>query len=550
MALGTYDTAVLADQPIGYWRLGEAPGSAIAADASGHGNHGNYSSVGITLGQPGFHGGDTAALFDGATGRIVVPNSETLNPRNITMEAKVSWFGPNPGRIQYLQRILEKSSYEQRAEYALNIDEDGHVFVDLRVRTALGGLDVNVSAKSRSVVAQRVETHIVATFDGKEIKIYLNGALDSQTPLGDYAGDLLLKFPSPPPPSLDGYLGIGNQTYPSRPRPFYGLIDEVVVYATALSAERVLAHYQSQFAEQVTFQYAVKFVCGNSPGTVVAPGAYFTAINVHNPTYRVIGFRAKIAVALPGLTPGPVSKFFDARLGPDEALEIDCSDIFKHAETRADFLKGFVVIETDDVELDVVAVYTAAGRDGQVTTLHSERVPPRRREVGVRKVCVDFEPPLAVGTEYGAPAGHSSGDVVFTTNGVPVSVHGFSFPGSGGAFGVARIELAPVPFGSGQSIRTSNINLEFDFSKLGFQTSQVQFEVLDLGGLKNLSVNGSPVFAGDLSLAPSLIAGVSVAVSMAPVSGGNKGTVTLTGAVQRLGIGGQELWIDNVCARQ
>jgi hypothetical protein len=81
--------------------------------------------------------------------------------------------------------------------------------------------------------------------------------------------------------------------------------------------------------------------------------------NVHNPTYTTIGFRKKIATALPGEEPGPVSKFFDARLGPDEALEIDCRDIFKHAESRANFLKGFVVIESK-VELDVVAVYTAA----------------------------------------------------------------------------------------------------------------------------------------------------------------------------------------------
>lgn len=133
--------------------------------------------------------------------------------------------------------------------------------------------------------------------------------------------------------------------------------------------------------ESPAFQYAAKFVCGKSAGEVVAPGVYFTAVNIHNPTYTAVRFRIKIAVALPGLKPGPVSKFFDAELGPDEALEIDCPDIFKYAETRADFLKGFVVVETD-VELDVVAVYTAAGGDEQVETLHTERVPARRLEVG------------------------------------------------------------------------------------------------------------------------------------------------------------------------
>lgn len=134
--------------------------------------------------------------------------------------------------------------------------------------------------------------------------------------------------------------------------------------------------------ESPAFQYAAKFVCGKSAGEVVAPGVYFTAVNVHNPTYETIRFRKKIAVALPGEKPGPVSKFFDAKLGPDQALEIDCRDIFEHADTKADFLKGFVLIESD-IELDVVTVYTAGGREGQVETLHTERVPPRRFELGL-----------------------------------------------------------------------------------------------------------------------------------------------------------------------
>jgi hypothetical protein len=129
----------------------------------------------------------------------------------------------------------------------------------------------------------------------------------------------------------------------------------------------------------ILYQYAVKLVCGKAAGEVVAPGVYFTAINVHNPTYHEIRFRKKVALALPGEEPGRVSKFFDARLGPDEALEIDCPDIRRLVETDADFLKGFVVIESE-VELDVVAVYTAAGATGQVETLHIERVAPRRQE--------------------------------------------------------------------------------------------------------------------------------------------------------------------------
>jgi hypothetical protein len=123
-------------------------------------------------------------------------------------------------------------------------------------------------------------------------------------------------------------------------------------------------------------QYAVKFICGKSDSGVVAPGTYFTAVNVHNPAKEPVAFRKKFAVALPGERPGRVSRFFEAKLGPDEAFEIDCADILQRTGVGRGFLKGFVVLESVS-ELDVVAVYTAAGATGQVETLEIERVAAR-----------------------------------------------------------------------------------------------------------------------------------------------------------------------------
>jgi hypothetical protein len=68
----------------------------------------------------------------------------------------------------------------------------------------------------------------------------------------------------------------------------------------------------------------------------------------------------------------------------------------RHADTSADFLKGFVILESD-VELDVVAVYTAAGASGQVETLHTERVVPRRQEVGLPDLVPVPDPQPGVG---------------------------------------------------------------------------------------------------------------------------------------------------------
>jgi hypothetical protein len=128
------------------------------------------------------------------------------------------------------------------------------------------------------------------------------------------------------------------------------------------------------------FEYAVKFICGAVPARpnpgVVATGSYFTAINVHNPG-KATDFTKKVAVALPGEKPGPISKFFGATLQNDQALEIDCPDILLHLGIQGQFVKGFVVIHSP-VEFDVVAVYTAAGTAaGPVVTLELERVPAR-----------------------------------------------------------------------------------------------------------------------------------------------------------------------------
>ncbi len=386
MAIQKFADEVMADGPSGYWRLGESLGTMSAADETTNRNHGMCSGP-ITFGQPGFHiRGDTAALFGGEpinnqTGRIVVFNSLSLNSPHITMEAKIRWDGPNVYNSSIEQRILEKSSYPQQAQYALKISPTGHVMVDLRTSSATSNPP---EAMSSIPVVQGVETHIVAIYDGNDVRIYLNGRLDSVT---SSLGAISMKTPTPAN-LIESAVCIGNQA--ERDRPFKGLIDEVALYPTALSAERIRAHYQAQFAEDVIFQYATKFICGKSAGEVVAPGIYFTAVNVHNPTHTKIPFRVKMAVAFPGLKPGPVSEFHDAEVGPDEALEIDCPDIFnpeifKHAEAKADFLKGFVVIESK-VELDVVAVYTAAGSEGQVETLHTERVPPRRQRAVAREV--------------------------------------------------------------------------------------------------------------------------------------------------------------------
>jgi hypothetical protein len=131
------------------------------------------------------------------------------------------------------------------------------------------------------------------------------------------------------------------------------------------------------------YEYAVKFVCGRA-GSVqgllppVAPGFYFTDINVHNPNSGTIEFKKKFAVAFPNQKAGPVSQFFGAVLKSDEAFSVDCGEITKKLNLPPlNFVTGFAVFQTAR-EIDVVAVYTtAATQSGTILTMHTERVPKR-----------------------------------------------------------------------------------------------------------------------------------------------------------------------------
>lgn len=132
-------------------------------------------------------------------------------------------------------------------------------------------------------------------------------------------------------------------------------------------------------SQETGIEYAAKIICGVPDRPALAPGAYFTAINIHNPGNDSVRFRQKFAITHPGEAPGPISPFSGAMLGPDQALEIDCTDIARRSRERG-FIKGFAIIQSP-TDLDIVAVYTAAPSIRQpVVALEVERVPGRRRD--------------------------------------------------------------------------------------------------------------------------------------------------------------------------
>jgi hypothetical protein len=233
--LTSFAEQVLADRPVAYYRLNESSGSTTVLDSSGKEYHSVAVEGGVTLGVPSLGPGDRAALFNGITGRIIVPNRERLNPPRITMEAVVTWNGPTA--VQ--QRILEKQSWIGIAQYGLSIDA-GQVRVELHLKS---------SKDERAISERRIEvgttTHIVAIYDGVAIQIYLNGTLDKTAtidpPIDPPGNDIDIKWPDELP-EVTLVIGDRYDSNPLQHRTFNGLIDEVAIYETPLSPERIRAH--------------------------------------------------------------------------------------------------------------------------------------------------------------------------------------------------------------------------------------------------------------------------------------------------------------------
>lgn len=125
------------------------------------------------------------------------------------------------------------------------------------------------------------------------------------------------------------------------------------------------------------FQYAAKFICtANIPGTsqttdALLPGIYQTAVNVHNPQTIKVRIRKKIA------SPLGISAYFDDGLEPDGVMRVTCAQIRDFGITFIHGFEGFLVIESTH-SLDVTAVYTAGGRQEQVSSIDVEQINERK----------------------------------------------------------------------------------------------------------------------------------------------------------------------------
>jgi hypothetical protein len=155
---------------------------------------------------------------------------------------------------------------------------------------------------------------------------------------------------------------------------------------------------------------------------------------------------------------------------------------------------------------------------------------------GPKDQCADFDD-LKAGTRYRV------GDV-FVTRGYSVECQEFFWLPSGSTTsGYATVNKASPSGGTGLELQLNNINAEFNF---GGQVSCVSFLFGEYGGNINLEVNSDfRNFQNFADINGSTIGGCSVTVTNG--HGNDMGMVLIQGQVGQFKLGGQELFIDEVC---
>jgi hypothetical protein len=226
-----YAAAVLADSPVGYWRLGESSGTTMT-DSSGNGHDGTYVNT-PTLGQTGAVPGNTSALFTAAsTQRGVVTDRAALDITGaLTLEAWVNCasYATNRGIIaKYL------GSGNQRS-YVLTINSSGNL---LAVISRTGVFATAKTITTSNVIGLNTWRHVAFVYvPSTSMEIFLDGV------------SVLLDTTSVPSSAFSGSadLWIGQQfDSATAANAWDGLLDECAVYNTALSSARIAAHYAAR----------------------------------------------------------------------------------------------------------------------------------------------------------------------------------------------------------------------------------------------------------------------------------------------------------------
>lgn len=287
-----YAAAVIADNPVGYWRLGEAAGPT-ALDSWGA-NDGTYFGN-ETFGLSGALARDanTSVDFAGDGASLVrVPYNPGFNGG---LDANGSWTVECWVRPDFDAATEAGLFAVPVASVDLTANRSGYFFLEqpdgwqLRLGNASGYLSGwNGAAGSVGGVAQaNTWYHLVGEYDGAAANgyVYVNGAQVKSAAVSGLANNGAATF------------NIGDR---GDGAPFAGRVDEVAVYSGVLSASRIAAHYYAGQPPRITMTRS-----GATLTLAWPTGVLYQADNAAGPYTVVSGAVSPLAV-----TPNLARKFY------------------------------------------------------------------------------------------------------------------------------------------------------------------------------------------------------------------------------------------------
>jgi hypothetical protein len=221
-----YAKLVVDDGPLAYFRLDDLPGSAGARDEIGKLAGPHPFSAGCMLGADGVVPGDKAVYFDGAKCRIDVGDPvgwlDFSGNKPFTVEA---WARSDGGTFQHVFTREQRTDHPL-AGYALLLENATTVYAERASSATVNDLT------QPATVATGAFVHLVLTFDGQTIRLYVDGqpqgpGTESTAPVPDVAIAPLIGAAAP------------------TENLFHGIIDEVAIYGRVLPPDRIDAHHRA-----------------------------------------------------------------------------------------------------------------------------------------------------------------------------------------------------------------------------------------------------------------------------------------------------------------
>lgn len=201
---------------VGYWNFDEGIGSSVN-DSSGFDNDGGFTpdTLDWVTGKYG-----SALLFDGTPNEVVtVPYSSSLHlDDSFTIAAWVMPFSTGDNRV--IEHYTQPNTMGVILRQAPSPD-----LGKWQVASTMTNL------WSDAEVQQKIWQHIAVTYDGSDMKFYVNGSLDKTVSTSGSLYD-----------GGDPWIIGGTLNDPGAPNSFNGVIDEVKIFNAALTQSEIASN--------------------------------------------------------------------------------------------------------------------------------------------------------------------------------------------------------------------------------------------------------------------------------------------------------------------